>query len=260
MSRAVGDNGQPRRPELGWVSPQSTNTRDWKRVRLCKSADRGDGRAFHRRYRGGANPILDEATSERYGLDYSLLDISADELGKSPPHCRKICVDVTASPAEFRASVSAGQFDMVVTHNFLEHVRDPAAVHRNIFSALQPGGIAVHFFPTPNNLPLLVNRLTPNWLSRRIVKVFQPRRDLAGHEGKFPAYYRWCGAPSARRCTRYEAIGYEVLRYVGYIGHSYYDHLGVLSRLEVGMRSTLAARGIPLTSCALLVLRKPVRA
>jgi SAM-dependent methyltransferase len=206
---------------------------------------------------GGANPLLDEGFVAQNGLTYSLLDISDSELAKAPSYYRKIQADMTMQPEDFREQVTAESFDLVFSHMFLEHVERPMNVHANIFTMLKPGGVAVHFFPSANNLPLFINRITPEWLSKVLVRLFQPGRDLHGHEGKFLAYYKLCGAPSGSLHKKFEKVGYRVVRHVGYVGHSYYDNIGSLGRLERKLRPLLVQLRIPLTSCILLVLRKP---
>lgn len=206
---------------------------------------------------GGANPMLDETFVTRNGLTYSLLDISASELEKAPSYYRKVRVDMTMPLEVFRDQVVTDGFDLVFSHMFLEHVEKPLNVHANIFAMLKPGGVAIHFFPSANNLPLFVNRFTSEWLSSLLVRFFQRGRDLHGHEGKFPAYYKLCGAPSVSLRKAFERVGYEVIRHTGYVGHSYYDDMGPLGRLERRLRPLLARLQVPMTSCILLVLRKP---
>ena len=46
---------------------------------------------------GGANPTLPTAFVKRYGIDYTVVDISAEELAKAPEGYRKVQADVTAS-------------------------------------------------------------------------------------------------------------------------------------------------------------------
>jgi SAM-dependent methyltransferase len=205
---------------------------------------------------GGANPALDFDFVQQHHVDYTLLDISQAELDKAPAYFRKIQVDMTAAPEDFSARVGQSRFDIVCSHFFLEHVRDPIVVHRNIHSALKPGGLAIHFFPTPNSIPLAVNRLLPESVGQFLIAVFHPVRDLKGKEGKFPAYYRMCGNPSERVHAVFAGIGYDVMQHTGYIGHGYYDRFGPLRRCERAFRTILLNAKIPMTSDALLVLRK----
>jgi SAM-dependent methyltransferase len=205
---------------------------------------------------GGANPVLNADFVQQHHIDYALLDISQAELDKAPSYYRKVQVDLTASPTDFGARVAEGSFDIVYSHFFLEHVRDPLTVHRNIFASLKPGGLAIHFFPTPNNLPLAVNRLIPDKISGFLLSIAQPNRDRKGTQGKFPAFYAMCGNPSRNMHAKFHQLGFEVVRHTGYIGHGYYDQVAPLRRIERALRPILLKTKIPLTADALLVLRK----
>lgn len=209
---------------------------------------------------GGANPAVTPAALEKFAVDYFLFDISKAELSKAPEAYRKVCVDMTLEQSRFAQEVAPleGSFDLMFSHMFLEHVRDPRSVHRNIHNLLRPGGLAIHFFPSPNNFPLATNRLVPERLSRVLVKISQPTRKLKENEGKFPAYYKLCGAPSKSLRRVFEGLGYEVVKHTGYVGHSYYDALPWLAHVERKMRPVFVKLRIPATSCVLLILRKPV--
>ncbi|MGN6517679.1 MAG: class I SAM-dependent methyltransferase [Rhizomicrobium sp.] len=208
---------------------------------------------------GGANPVLPREFIEQQNVDYAVIDISADELAKAPAAYKKFCVDIAARAEIFDEALDGKRFDLIFSHMVLEHVRDAKAAHRNILNALRPGGVAIHMFPTANNIPLFLNRLLPEWLTHAAVRIMQPDRDVEGHQVKFPAYYRLCNAPSSRTKRKFAALGFEVERHSGYIGHSYYAVLPLLRRAEMAMRPILANAGIPMTSTALLILRKPAR-
>jgi len=208
---------------------------------------------------GGAHPMLPESVIRVRRLQYCVLDISAAELAKAPPYCDKIQIDITAPPEEFRAKVPLGELDLVFSHMFLEHVQAPLQAHRNIHSMLRPGGIAIHFYPSPNNLPLAVNRLIPQGLSQRLVRIAQPHRDLAGIQGKFPAYYQMCGNPSRALHASFEQMGFEVIQHTGFIGHGYYTRFPVVREVELALRRILVSARIRLTSAMLLILEKRQR-
>jgi SAM-dependent methyltransferase len=205
---------------------------------------------------GGANPLLDDALIRENGIEYTMLDISQVELEKAPAHYRKIQVDVTAPLEEFCARVGREEFDLVCSRDFLEHVRDPLRVHQNVYAALKPGGLAVHFYPSPNCLPLFLNRLLPERLSHLLLRIAQPRRDLDGYQRKFPAYYAMCGPPSESLHVKYRKLGFDVIRHTGFIGHDYYERLPVARQVESALRPALCKAGIPLISRTILVLRK----
>jgi len=205
---------------------------------------------------GGAHPMLPESVIRAQQLEYCVLDISGAELAKAPLYCQKIQIDITAPPQEFRAKVPLEKFDLVFSHMFLEHVQTPLRAHRNIHAMLRPAGIAIHFYPSPNNLPLAVNRLIPLGLSERLVRIAQPHRDLAGIQGKFPAYYQMCGNPSRALHALFEQMGFRVLQHTGFIGHGYYSRFPVVREVELALRRILLGARLPLTSAMLLILEK----
>lgn len=206
---------------------------------------------------GGANPML--SAERAAGLSYTLLDIDEAELAKaSPVYDRKVCADAGMPTDDFVACVGAGAFDLVYSHMFLEHVTDPDQVHRNIFAALRPGGFSVHAFPVNNNLPLAVNYVLPEGLSRKILRIVQPGRDYDGNVGKFPAYYRRCYSPSSRARRYYEQFGYRVVRHEGFAGHEYYLRFPLVRSLGQMHRRLVVAMQIPWICFSLLVLQKPM--
>ncbi len=203
---------------------------------------------------GGANPALSPAEIEDLGLRYTVLDISAEELEKVEPAYRKLRADVAGAepPAE-------DAFDLVFSSMLAEHVRDGAAFHRNIFAMLRPNGLAFHFFPTLYALPFVLNRLAPDTLTRPLLALLYPKRDLDGHQVKFPAYYSWCRGPTPDQIQSLEAIGFQVTDYVGIFGHnSYYRNYGILLDLHRRVSAFLRRREVASqTSFAYVVLRKP---
>ena len=205
---------------------------------------------------GGANPLLDEAFVRRHGLDYAVLDVSAAELAKAPDWCRKIQVDIGARGERCDASIAEEPFDLVFMHMLLEHIRDVRQAHLNIHRLLRPGGLAIHFYPTPYSLPLLFNRWLPDRLSFLLLRLWQPWRDFNGNLGKFPAYYDLCGNPGPQLTRTLESLGYEVLEHSGYIGHFYYVGIPGLEQAERLARRLLLRLQWPITSCIVLALRR----
>lgn len=205
---------------------------------------------------GGANPLLDVPTVLEHGLEYSMFDISQVELDKAPAQFRKVRVDVTVPLMEFCARIGTDKYDLICSRDFLEHVRDPIHVHENIHAALRPGGLAVHFYPSPNCLPLFVNRFFPERMTHFLLSIAQPRRDLIGYARKFPAFYAMCGAPSPALEAKYNRLGFHVVRHTGFIGHEYYARFPIAREIEQTLRPVLRRAGLPLISRSILVLRK----
>jgi SAM-dependent methyltransferase len=152
--------------------------------------------------------------------------------------------------------VDKRDFDLVFSHMFLEHVQTPLQVHRNIHSLLKPGGLAIHFYPSPCNVPLGLNRVLPEWITTTMVRIAQPTRDLDGQLGKFPAYYKMCGNPSEALHRIFESMGYKVLAHTGFVGHTYYDRFPIVRDIELSLRPLLVRFGLGMTSAQLLILQK----
>lgn len=206
---------------------------------------------------GGANPMLSGSFVESRGIEYGLVDISQRELDKASSHYAwRACVDVAAPSSEFADAVGGRKFDMAFSHMFLEHVKDSRQAHRNIANLLSPGGLAVHFYPSPNNIPLALNRLLPEGLSTRIARFSQPARDFEGKQGKFPAYYKLCGNRGRRLHRTFEELGYSVLVHSGFVGHPYYKRIPLLDAVANAMVKPLIRWNVGLTNFQLLILRK----
>ena len=201
----------------------------------------------------GANPTfkLDELSGS--DTDYTLLDISNDELRKAPSGYKTVIADIGAPDLRLER-----QYDFVFSRMLAEHVEDALAFHRNILGLLTRGGIAVHFFPTLFAPPFLANRLLPEGLASRIVRLLQPGRLDSGKQNKFPAYYEWCRGPTRKQIKRFEGLGYAVDEYLGCFGHDdYYKRLPWLQSVHNALATYLVRHPVPsLTSFAYVVLRK----
>jgi SAM-dependent methyltransferase len=201
---------------------------------------------------GGANPIIPlELIAER-GLEHEVADISAEELAKVPEGYRTVQVDATSRDFEAR-----GPYDLIVTAFLAEHIPDPSAFHSVVRSALRPGGLAFHVFPTLYEPAFLANLLLSERVAEPLLRRIQPGREPEGAHGKFPAHYRWCRGPTRRQIRRFEHGGYDVLDYVGYFGHGYFTRVSPLDRAEQALAHALARRPVPaITSYATVVLRR----
>jgi hypothetical protein len=200
---------------------------------------------------GGANPVLTLNFINENGLDCAIVDISAVELEKAPAGYNKLVRDIEAEyfdPTE--------QFDLVVTKMLAEHLHDGLLFHKNVFTMLKSGGVAVHYFPTLYTLPFLVNKISPERLSSLLLNLFLPRDRY--QLGKFPAYYNWCFGPSPAMINMLTQIGYEIVEFKGIFGHTYYSRIPVVRDLHRAFAQYLVKHPTPyLTSFAQVILRKP---
>jgi hypothetical protein len=200
---------------------------------------------------GGANPVLPLNFVNDNQLDCTVLDISSAELEKAPAGYKKLVQDI-----ETENSVPTEQFELVITKMMAEHLKNGRLFHKNIFSMLKPGGVAVHYFPTLYTLPFLVNKLMPEWLSSLLLDVFLPRDRY--QLGKFRAYYSWCYGPTPSMLRMLIEIGYEIVQYRGFFGNIYYSRIPILRNLHKTYSQYLLNHPTPyLTSFAQVILRKP---
>lgn len=202
----------------------------------------------------GANPTLTPNSLSRLGIDrYTTNDICEAELQKAPVGYETLCADFTDKNLDVNE-----KFDLICSRMVNEHIRDGRKYYQNILRALKPGGITAHAFSTLYAFPFVVNRFTPEFISSFLLNTFSPR-DRHQHE-KFKAYYSWSRGPTNRQIRRFESIGFEVMQYTGYFGHTYYRRkLAPLHWLEQQKAAWLAKCPIAhLTSYAAIVLRKPV--
>ena len=204
---------------------------------------------------GGESPALDLDEIGRRGLEYTLLDISAEELAKAPDGYRKVVADITSEHLGV-----FGPYDFVFSKMLAEHVRDPRQFHANVLSLLRPGGIAFHFFPSLYSVPFVVNRLLPERASKAVLRRLRPGRyrNDTDRGDKFPAYYRWCRGPSRRQLAHFEDMGFEVEQYLGLFGTTYYERMGPLQRVEDALSAQLVRHPVAaMTSYCYVVLRRP---
>lgn len=202
---------------------------------------------------GGANPTLSLADLVGRPLEQTVLDISPDELARTPSGVETLCVDLCAEepPVE-------GRFDVVFSRMLCEHVRSGRTFHRNCFAALRPGGYAVHFFPSITALPFALNRVLPSSLSTRVVEALFPARRRGGKYPKFPARYSWCLGPTPAQLDRFRSVGFEVVACDVGIGHGYYDRIPPLRALERAKTRLVLKRPSPwLAAYVVVVLRRP---
>ena len=92
---------------------------------------------------GGRNPQLDPEFIEQNHIDYSLCDISKDELDLAPDNYCKVVADIGSPHLNIE-----NEYDFMFSRMVAEHIKDGKQFHQNVFRMLKPGGVAFHFFPT----------------------------------------------------------------------------------------------------------------
>jgi uncharacterized UPF0146 family protein len=202
---------------------------------------------------GGANPALSLDFIERNKLEYVVLDISSEELAKTPKGYFKVQADITSPSLSIR-----GGYDLVFSRFVAEHVSSGLDFHRNVWKLLSKDGIAFHYFPTLYAPPFVINRLLPEPLAEFMVLLIHPYRTREGTNAKFPAYYSWCKGPTSKQIKKFEEIGYRVEEYIGFFGHPYcYSWIKPIAKVHSWISTTLIKHPLPwLTSFAYVVLSK----
>lgn len=182
------------------------------------------------------------------------LDADASELQKSD-RLHVAVADICQGGLE----MPGAPYDLVCSRMTAEHFRDAEAAHRNIYRALRPGGFALHSFATLYSLPFLINRIAPDRLSDLLLDLFRPRTNRHQNE-KFKAYYSRCRGPVRGQIEFFQGIGYEVVEYHGYFGHTYYaKRVPLLDWAHQLKTRWLLKRPLAsLTSYATVLLRRPV--
>jgi ubiquinone/menaquinone biosynthesis C-methylase UbiE len=176
------------------------------------------------------------------------VDISAEELALNHDVDETRVADV-AREMPFDAST----VDLVTSSSVLEHVQDVDGFVGNASRVLKPGGAFIHVFSCRYAPAALLNRLLPNWLTRRILRFIIP-----GSEGilGFPAYYDRCYASAVRSLLDRHGLEVVELR-PGYFAA---DYFGFFVPLFLGVASyemvTWALDAENLAAVLLVVARK----
>jgi SAM-dependent methyltransferase len=202
---------------------------------------------------GGVHQALTRQFVMRNGIQYTLLDISPEQLARAPSQYTKIEADIGSSDLHVN-----GQYDVICSHMLAEHIRDGELLHRNVYRLLAPGGVAYHFFPTLYAFPYLANRLLPESLGVGMLSIVQSGREPEGTLPKFPAFYSWCRGPTQSQIHRLENLGYRIEQYIGFFGHRYYEKISCLNKWHFELSQWLIRHPIAwLTSHASLTMSKP---
>ena len=142
----------------------------------------------------GRRPALDPDTRPP-GSRYAGLDICASELELAPrgSYSDHVVADVTQPVAALRE-----QFDLIVSWQVLEHVRDTDRALRNLHDYLRPGGRLVAILSGRFSIFGMLNSVVPAgagvWLMERLLR--RPPDSV------FPAHYDRCHASALARALR----------------------------------------------------------
>jgi len=176
---------------------------------------------------GGRCPLLSQVEVQELQCEYTVNDIDASELALAPAWVERLRGDI-ADLALLDPTKHMGPYDLIFSRMVFEHVENPEQGYRNIARLLAPGGILINFVPTLYASPFVLNRLLPERMSARILKLAVPNRNPDAR--KFPAYYRWC-TTTKRTKRKIDSAGFRETEITPFYGHGYYARIPVLRGL-----------------------------
>ena len=199
---------------------------------------------------GGRSPLFSPEEVAELGVsEYTILDISAEELALAPPGYGTFCGDICDSSL----TRPGDRFDLMFSQMVAEHVEDGDRMHRNVLALLAPDGIVFHFMPTLYYPAFAANGLLPPRLTSWALRRFADRPSP-----KFPARYSKCFGPTRGMHAFLEGVGYDVVEYRPFYGSIYFDRLPGIRAVERALSRRAATRRSPrFTSFTYLILRKP---
>ncbi len=184
----------------------------------------------------GRNPLLADFAANR-NLSYAMNDIDAHEMSLSTASGTKLVFDIGDILPE-----GLPTFDLVVSRSVLEHVGDVEQALVNSTRLLSPTGVALHFYPTLYALPFLVNRLLPEDLSLRVLRLVAPRDEMA--RPKFPAKYDCCKSTHRTEAQLAGLVPGHQVTLVPYWDHEYFARVGPIDRLATRLHAMAKARDL----------------
>lgn len=170
----------------------------------------------------GQNSSFTQEIKEKYSLEITGFDLSSDELDKNRIIDNAVVYDATNPYYKYDLENLAGQYDLVVSKMFLEHINNPDITHQLIAYCLKPHGKAIHFHPTLYDPSFLLNKLFDHRFSSKLMKFLAPGRNEVG---VFPAYYKNCRAMNKKLSDFFKSQGYNLLFERHYFGAEYFCFL-----------------------------------
>ncbi len=196
---------------------------------------------------GGAHPSV----TNRENISYTIIDPDLKELEKAPDDILKLNLSLEDLNSEKK-------YDLILTKMVLEHVENPKAFHRKVFEILKPTGRAIHFFACRHSLPSFVNRILPERIGDKILKIVG-NRDLKDSP-KYPAHYQKTKGYSNSQINFFTGLEFKVVKYYSFVGHKYFNKIPVLRFLERQYTKILFQFDLrSLSTVALVVLEKEIQ-
>jgi SAM-dependent methyltransferase len=176
---------------------------------------------------GGRFPFLTPAEVNGLNCELTVNDIASSELALAPPVFPSCCFDIAQ---ELPASLECGSFNLVFSRMVFEHVRDARKAWANVYRLLSAGGIGFAYVPTLFSPPFVVNLLSPEALSGRMLRSIDSDRTDA-KVPKFPAYYHLCRASQGAVEPQLTKIGFKEVVVVPFFGTPYLPVVPLLKHI-----------------------------
>jgi SAM-dependent methyltransferase len=106
------------------------------------------------------------------------------------------CVDEAVVGRSEELPFRDDSFDIVLSHNVVEHLANPLSSFREIARVLKPGGVVLLQTPNFYYYAIVASQLTPHWFHRFFVGRLGTRVSV---EEVFPTFYRLNTARAVRR-------------------------------------------------------------
>jgi len=186
---------------------------------------------------GGRGPLLTPEEATGAGIELTVNDIDAHELSLAPAAFSKAQFNIAGDVD----SAWEGRFDLIVSRMVFEHVKDAPRAWANVARLLAPGGVALAFHPTLYAPPFVINWLTPEALTARVLRFFFPTR----HDGdypKFPARYELCVGDPAKVTPALRSSGFSEVMIAPFWGDRYFRHIPGLREANSALSALAEAR------------------
>jgi hypothetical protein len=108
-----------------------------------------------------------------------------------------------------------------------EHVKDAKMAWSNVYYLLASGGIGFAFVPTLYSPPFVINRYCPEWITSRLLRWIDPKRNDF-EVPKFPAYYKWCRARENIITPLLLSVGFREATVLPFFGTPYFPGVPLL--------------------------------
>lgn len=169
-------------------------------------------------------------------VEYVGLDLSGDELVAAGPEAYTQAVEADATVLQGEL---VDRFDLVISWQVLEHVRDLRQTIENVRLYLRPGGTFVALFSGSWSAFGIVNKVLPHKLGKRIVEPIMHRKEA--NTPVFPAYYNQCYASALERI--FTPWGDADIRPL-FVGATYFSFARPVMRAYLLYENAIASRQV----------------